>query len=582
MLLMKKFYTAFVAAMFAATSFAQPLAKVERTSPLADGLSRYLPKQLKKPTTGKPVGVVMPSMSNNKALSARMRKAADNADIISEQPEGTLHDNLYGSGEGFMMFFNNVYTSAADGNVERYVEADNGVIYLQNAVCTIAPGNWIKGEKAEGDTIQFEFPQKYVAQEELDNYGKPTGNVEYFYLFRCKLNEEQTNLEVDEATQTIKYILRNDSLIRVDNLDKGVVLALCNGMGQWTGFGDYYQTWTKLKDEACVPPETAFKAKYQIDYVNKDGQDDARIINVAIDGNDLYLGELTDSAPENWAKGKIDGSKAVFDGKIYMGVDKANSSHTYFSGLGCEKVWSDYYYQDVDSFYFENAVTFDYDADAKTLKTNDMFGVNLGTASVSFVSIYNESQLKPWANTPGSPKDPELLQFRPYDPNYGYGAMLYWLDKMSVDDYLLDANNLYYNIFLDGDVFTAYPDEYVLLKEEMTDVPYNFSDGYDFNFTGNMHNMFFYVDGFTTVGLQAFYKDGDNVYKSNLVEYEITEDGFVPITGIKGTTVEENNVKSVSFSDLSGRRVSSLASGIYLKTMKMADGTVKTVKVVKR
>ena len=47
-------------------------------------------------------------------------------------------------------------------------------------------------------------------------------------------------------------------------------------------------------------------------------------------------------------------------------------------------------------------------------------------------------------------------------------------------------------------------------------------------------------------------------------------------------TADNGNVTSVSFSDLSGRRVSNLASGVYLKTMKMADGTQKTVKVVKK
>ena len=74
------------------------------------------------------------------------------------------------------------------------------------------------------------------------------------------------------------------------------------------------------------------------------------------------------------------------------------------------------------------------------------------------------------------------------------------------------------------------------------------------------------------------------MYKSNLVEYAIDEEGnFTPIeTAIKGATAESNTVKSVSFSDLSGRRVSNLASGVYLKTMKMADGTQKTVKVVKK
>lgn len=115
----------------------------------------------------------------------------------------------------------------------------------------------------------------------------------------------------------------------------------------------------------------------------------------------------------------------------------------------------------------------------------------------------------------------------------------------------------------------------------MTDIPYSFSDGYDFNFTGSMHNMFFYMDGVSKVGIQAMYKYNDKVYKSNLVEFEITEDGFRP-TAVNGVTDDKDRVTGVSFYDLSGRRVSNPSSGIYLKTMKMADGTQKTVKIVKR
>lgn len=563
---MKRLYMAFAVATLATMSFAQPL-------------STY--RSMKDKPMGKPVDIVMSPVGNKTAMLARMKKAAGNADIITEQPKGTLHDNLYGTGEGFMTFFNSVYSSASDGTVERYVETDNGEVYIQNIVSTISPNTWVKGEKAEGDTIKFVFPQKYVAQEGMDDDGNPTGIVEFFYLYRCRINAERTSLDLDETSQTISYVLRNDSLIRVDNLDNGVILALCNGAGEWTGFGDYYQTWTKIKDEPCVPSASANKMKYQLDFVNTVEQYDSRIINVAIDGNDFYLGGLTDSAPDNWVKGKIDGDKVVFEGKKYMGVDKENKCHAYFSALGSEKVWSDYYHQEADSFFFVKSISFDYDAENKTLKSDKMFGVNMGTSTVKFINVFMEPQMKPWNDLPANPKDPDLLEFRPYDPNYGYGAMLYWLDNMSVDDNLLNADYLYYNLYFDGELFTAYPDEYVLLKEAMTDIPYSFSDGYDFNFTGSMHNMFFYMDGVSKVGIQAMYKYNDKVYKSNLVEFEITEDGFRP-TAVNGVTDDADRVLSVSFYDLSGRRVSNPSSGIYLKTMKMADGTQKTVKIVKR
>ena len=210
---------------------------------------------------------------------------------------------------------------------------------------------------------------------------------------------------------------------------------------------------------------------------------------------------------------------------------------------------------------------------------------NKGMNSVYSTISYEAPQMQPWVEVPGSPKDPELLQFAPFDEAQGCGVLQFWFDKNSVDGNLLDTKKLYYNVYFDGDLFTAYPDEYTNISEEITDIPYNFSDNsFDFVAAGDMHTLYFYMTGFTKLGIQTFYKDGDKVYKSNLVEYEIDDEGnFTPVeTAIKGMTADNGNVTSVSFSDLSGRRVSNLASGVYLKTMKMADGTQKTVKVVKK
>lgn len=582
---MKKVYTVLVAAMFAATSIAQSLVRENANGPFANSTLKYQPK-IERPA-GKPVNYVVPTASNRVDLPSHLRKAANESEIISEQPAGTLHDNLYGKGSGFMVFFGQLFEVEIDATVNRYVEGSNGEFYIQNPVSTISPNNWIKGQRIEGDTIKFDFPQKYVAQEMLDDFGNPIGYTEYFWLYRANMQETEKGFAMvpDEKSQTIKYVLRNDSLIRVDNRDDNVYLALFNEDEDWTGYADFYQTWNKMKEVASVPPASATNEQYQVDFLNPDGQEDARIINVAIDGNDLYLGGLTDSAPENWVKGKIDGNKVVFDGKIYMGPDKEKGYHTFFSALGSEKVWDEDYHQEVDSMFFEKQIVFDYDATAKTLKSGGKCGVNMGSTNVNTIYTYDEPQMKPWINTPGNPKDPELLQFRSYDRNYGYGALLMWLEKMSVDNNLLLEKDLYYNLYFDGELFTATPDDYVLFKENMTDFPYNFKDGYDFNHTGNVYNMFFYMSGFTKVGIQALYKCGDKVYKSNLVEYEVDDqDNFTPIeTSIKGAEVDTNNsVTSVSFSDLSGRRVSNLTSGVYLKTTKMADGTQKTVKVVKK
>ena len=98
---MKKIFTALVAALFATASFAQPLAKVQANGPFANSSLRYQPN-IKKPA-GQPMNFIMPTVSNQTTLLARVCKAASESELITEQPAGTLHDNLYGTSEGYLV-----------------------------------------------------------------------------------------------------------------------------------------------------------------------------------------------------------------------------------------------------------------------------------------------------------------------------------------------------------------------------------------------------------------------------------------------------------------------------------------------
>ena len=74
--------------------------------------------------------------------------------------------------------------------------------------------------------------------------------------------------------------------------------------------------------------------------------------------------------------------------------------------------------------------------------------------------------------------------------------------------------------------------------------------------------------------VKAVYVDGTTRYESEITEYVVT--------GIDNAGIDEGTeVKGVSYSDLSGRTVSAPVHGIYLMTMKLANGQSKTVKVIR-
>ena len=97
----------------------------------------------------------------------------------------------------------------------------------------------------------------------------------------------------------------------------------------------------------------------------------------------------------------------------------------------------------------------------------------------------------------------------------------------------------------------------------------------------NSRIVYFYSTGFDSFGIQLLYKDGDKVYKSDMAKFVFDKDGE-PVAGIKNTTDFGSAVKSVSYTDLSGRSISKPNKGIYIKTVRFADGTQKTIKFIKK
>lgn len=58
--------------------------------------------------------------------------------------------------------------------------------------------------------------------------------------------------------------------------------------------------------------------------------------------------------------------------------------------------------------------------------------------------------------------------------------------------------------------------EYVCLEDTMTDVPYSYSDGYDF-FCSSSITVYTYNATYTRIGVQSIYKGGNETHRSDIV-----------------------------------------------------------------
>ena len=182
-------------------------------------------------------------------------------------------------------------------------------------------------------------------------------------------------------------------------------------------------------------------------------------------------------------------------------------------------------------------------------------------------------QLTAFAQTPEAPT---ISSFSDYYALNGYGEITFNLPAKDTEGNALDTKKLFYNIYFDNDAYTFTNDWYSKVKADMKDVPYDYNDNLDFFVTGEKHDVFFYVEDYTHVGVQAIYKDGEKVHRSAIVY----NDGKV-VTGISQTHTDGQKVEKTLCTDLMGRRVDKSYHGIRLLTKVYGNGERHTVKMLK-
>ena len=159
----------------------------------------------------------------------------------------------------------------------------------------------------------------------------------------------------------------------------------------------------------------------------------------------------------------------------------------------------------------------------------------------------------------------------------GRGGIQFYLNRLSTDSLYLPAEHLYYKVYLDDEEFTFDTDTYTTLEEPLVEVPYLYTDNNQIQYYGDDHIFYFYISGFDKIGIQEIYNDGTTKLASGIVWQEVESEEEDGVEAIKANV---SSVKSVKYCDLSGRAVSKISHGLYIKTTTLADGTVITKKVM--
>ncbi len=525
---MRKFTLFLLAVCFVLTAGAAPTGPrkdVKLPAAMTQRLQHFTSKQHRQPQRFNAQQQHASDMRTLRALQQRTTASGTAAQraprlaaaIITSRPEGDY--KLYErNGDSYVGTMFGVYYNQCLGGLCEVVFGSDGKVYLKNIISQIAVPGWIEGTLS-GSTITFTLPQV------VESYG---GGEDYYASLMAYDAAEQTYNSVEGTqTLTLSYDAATGTISSGDDLADGdLVVGVADMDGYWVGYADWNFSMTPVTDEPLEAPEGLQTDMF---IVQADGFPGC-VANVGFQGSDVWVQGIYPAMPEAWVKGTINGDKAVFKNKQFLGADFQNIKVQYLVTATAEETfvedpeWGDY----TETYYYLSDVdiTFDYDAATKTFTGTNLFVVNAGLQEVSYANIYENTVIKPFVETAATPMAPSNVTlyeegYQSYQMGYGWGVIEF--DQYTNDEdgnYIL-PDKLSYQLWIrvNGEemplVLHTY--DYQNLDEDMVELPYDFTDNWDISAENSYHYAYYYVVGPEAYGVQAIYRGQGEERRSEIV-----------------------------------------------------------------
>ncbi len=245
-------------------------------------------------------------------------------------------------------------------------------------------------------------------------------------------------------------------------------------------------------------PDGLETATYKFDGVDTKGNEVGKFVQVGFDGADVYIQGMSGYVEEGWIKGTKN-DEGIYEFPMCI--------------LGT--------YSDFDDYeLYTIATTMTYDAEL------DQF------ACAQFVSVggeymfdaYSNITLTKYVEVAATPADPEFTNFA--FAGEKYPKVEYSISQKGTQNEDLNPDKLSYTFFIqkgnEMSPLVLTTDLYINLEEDMTEIPYNFSDSYDiYNHLLYLNQSEEEVRSWDKLGLQVIYRGADEERKSNIVWYDV-------------------------------------------------------------
>lgn len=531
--------------------------------------------------------LLMPSMATAQRMPAKasMRLSqfkvpaaapvlAEEEEPIMEAPEGVLYDNMYATSFAYGLGWGDIYIQDVDGGIGKVVEGADGNLYIYNPISqgyiwfSILP--WIKAEPTGDGKYVVKLPQLYI----LD-YGDP-------YYAYCMHYDEDEGMPVVEEEGEIEFTWQDGVLTQLG--DK--FIGLCDATADWFYMADQHIVYAPQTDEPIeLADDQYYIQSYTMTYLSDPTDLTAtkeRIVDVVIDGEDIYIGNLNNNNPDAFIKGTLVNGKATFPTRQYLGVDEYYNGHIYVL-TGDAFVDTETYGTPVFNYNLNDEIVFNVDEDAQTIVAEwpASMVTNVGPNTLLIINDYVAPGLEAFEEYPATPATPIFTdEDVTVNLTSGFTVLRFTIPTVDTDGFKLNENKLFYNIILDGSVYTFDPETYIGFSSPMSDIPYNFEDNINFDIyiSGNgRHTVYLYTTEFEIVEIQSFYTAGGEVNRSEKATVIMPHNP----SGLNEVASGEQ-VIGTRYYDLAGRELATVpVSGMYLQRVDYSDGHSATIKVVK-
>jgi hypothetical protein len=323
--------------------------------------------------------------------------------------------------------------------------------------------------------------------------------------------QQSVNSDIHQAI----FTLHDDGTISLNGSSGDVETFECSGLGliydddlSWAGYVDWESVYTPFDATPVELPEGIVMEDFSMSYVDSYGNANGKMVKVGFMDNDVYVQGFSSLVPEGVMKGSLNGDKVIFESDQYIGV--GNSLFLNMMGLDAE-------YTILDN------LEFDYEADTRTMTASNILAV---VAGMNIQEEYDQPVIAPYVDHAATPANPEVIDFVDQGELGGYNYGSFNVPTVDTEGNFINPNDLYYRIYFDDDeLFTFGPDEYPYVTEFMTDVPYSYTEGYDFGVGGA--TVYFYETGFQRVGIQSVFRGGGEEHESDIVYMDL-KDGSAP------------------------------------------------------